>query len=139
MRINNYREWNYKTEIIRFEPNNIYDFSKANLCNHLGVPELFAQHNILQPCIVLVLYMYQSVNTLRPRPNGRHFGDDTCKRIFLKENARIAMKISLKFVPKKQQYSSIGWDYGLAPTSHFLSQWWLDYWRIYMRHSASMS
>ena len=39
-------------------------------------------------------------NTLRPRQNGRHFPDDTFKRIFLNENVRIAIKISLKFVPK---------------------------------------
>ena len=39
-------------------------------------------------------------NTLRPRQNGRHFPDDTFKRIFLDENIRISIKISLKFVPK---------------------------------------
>ena len=38
--------------------------------------------------------------TLRPRQNGRHFADDTFKRIFLDENTRISIKISLKFVPK---------------------------------------
>ena len=40
------------------------------------------------------------VNTLRPRQNGRRFADDTFKRIFLNENVRISIKISLKFVPK---------------------------------------
>ena len=40
------------------------------------------------------------VNTLRPRQNGRHFADDTLKAIFLNENIRISIKISLKFVPK---------------------------------------
>ena len=39
-------------------------------------------------------------NTLRPRQNGRPFADDTFKRIFLNENVRISIKISLKFVPK---------------------------------------
>ena len=39
-------------------------------------------------------------NTLRPRQNGRRFADDTFKRIFLTENVRISIKISLKFVPK---------------------------------------
>ena len=39
-------------------------------------------------------------NILRPRQNGRHFADDTFKCIFLKENVRISIKISLKFVPK---------------------------------------
>ena len=37
------------------------------------------------------------INTLRQ--NGRHFTDDTFKRIFLKENVGIFIKISLKFVP----------------------------------------
>ena len=40
------------------------------------------------------------INTLRPRQNGRRFTDDTFKRIFLNESVRIAIKISLKFVPK---------------------------------------
>ena len=39
-------------------------------------------------------------NTLRPRQNGRRFADDTFKHIFLNENVRISIKISLKFVPK---------------------------------------
>ena len=41
-----------------------------------------------------------SMNTLRPRQNGRHFADDTFKRIFMNENVRISISISLKFVPK---------------------------------------
>ena len=43
---------------------------------------------------------YDLFNTLRPRQNGRHFGDDTFKRIFLNESVEISIKISLKFVPK---------------------------------------
>ena len=39
-------------------------------------------------------------NTLRPRQNGRRFADDTFKGIFLNENVRISIKISLRFVPK---------------------------------------
>ena len=42
------------------------------------------------------------VNILRPRQNGRRFADDTFKRIFLNENVRISLKISLKFVPRGQ-------------------------------------
>ena len=38
-------------------------------------------------------------DTLRPRQDGRHFADDTFKRIFLKENVRTSIRISLKFVP----------------------------------------
>ena len=39
-----------------------------------------------------------SINTLRPRQNGRHFADDTFKRIFLNDNVRISIRIPLKFV-----------------------------------------
>ena len=41
-----------------------------------------------------------SINTLRPRQNWRHFADDTFKCIFMNENARISIYISLKFVPR---------------------------------------
>ena len=41
-----------------------------------------------------------TVNSLRPRHNGRHFPDDIFKRIFLTENVWIPITISLKFVPK---------------------------------------
>ena len=41
-----------------------------------------------------------SINTLRPRQNGYHFPDDIFNCIFLNENVRILIKISLKFVPK---------------------------------------
>ena len=39
------------------------------------------------------------LNTLRPRQNGRRFADDTFRRIFLNENVRVSIKISLNFVP----------------------------------------
>ena len=39
-------------------------------------------------------------DTLRPRQNSRRFADDTLKRIFLNENVRISINLSLKFVPK---------------------------------------
>ena len=39
-------------------------------------------------------------NTLKPRQNGRHIADDTFKRIFVNENIRILIEISLRFVPK---------------------------------------
>ena len=41
----------------------------------------------------------QSINTLRPRQNGRHFPDNIFKCIFLNENVWILIKISLKIVP----------------------------------------
>ena len=41
-----------------------------------------------------------SFNSLRPRPNRRHFADDIFKCIFENENEWISHRISLKFVPK---------------------------------------
>ena len=41
-----------------------------------------------------------SVNTWRPRQNGRHFSDDIFKYIFLDENVWITIKVSLMIVPK---------------------------------------
>ena len=40
-----------------------------------------------------------TVNTLRPRQNGRHFADDIFKCIFVNEYVWIPIKILLKFVP----------------------------------------
>ena len=41
-----------------------------------------------------------TVNTLKPRQDGRHFPNDIFKNIFVNENVKISIKISLKFVPK---------------------------------------
>ena len=49
---------------------------------------------------VTCVQMETCINTLRPRQNGRHFADDTFKRIFVNENVRISVKFSLKFVHK---------------------------------------
>ena len=46
------------------------------------------------------LFSQLFVNTLRPRPNSRHFADDIFKCIFVIENVWIPIIISLKFVPK---------------------------------------
>ena len=74
------------------------------------------------------------LNTLRPRPNGRHFADEIFKYIFLNENAWIAIKISLKFVPEgfinniPSLVQTMAWH--RQATSRYLNQWWLVYWRI---------
>ena len=58
-----------------------------------GLVEIWVAFTAVNNCLT-------SVNSLRPRQNGRHFADDTFKRIFLNENVGISIKISLKFVPK---------------------------------------
>ena len=78
-------------------------------------------------------------NTLRPRQNGRHFTDDIYKCIFLNENVSIAIKISLKFVPKGPinnipalvQIMACRLDGAVQATSHNLNQWWSVYQRIF--------
>ena len=56
----------------------------------------------LTPMLPLFNYVYNiiSFSTLRPRQNGRHFADDTFKRISMNENVRISINISSKLVPK---------------------------------------
>ena len=44
--------------------------------------------------------LHRTVNTLRPRQNGRQIPDHIFKWIFLNENIWISINITLKFVPK---------------------------------------
>ena len=84
----------------------------------------------------------QFINILRPRQHGRHFADDTFKRIFVSENVISSIKISLKFVPKGQINNN-------NPALVQIMAWRLPdgkftgndgkFTDAYMRHSASMS
>ena len=47
-----------------------------------------------------IIAVMDILNSLRPRPNRRHFADDIFKYIFENENEWISPRISLKFVPK---------------------------------------
>ena len=77
---------------------------KIVLCGKLNVfiLSLSFQGNsmVSQPSLWNIGAGINHINTLRQRQNGRHFADCTFKRIFLNENSRIVIKISLKFVPK---------------------------------------
>ena len=73
--------------------------------------------------------------------NGRHFADDIFKCIFVNQNVWILLKVSLKFIPKCQQYYSIDSYNGLVLTSR-QAMIWNNECKItdaYMRHSASKS
>ena len=62
-----------------------------------------------------------------------HWGrdtDDTFKRIFLNENARISIKMSLKFVPK-DPINNIPTLVEIMAWCLVINQWSLCYWRIY--------
>ena len=65
------------------------------------------------------------INTLRPRQNGCHFADGIFKSIFFKENVRISIDISLKFVPK----GHINDIPALAQIIVWRQSWCLVYWR----------
>ena len=82
----------------------------------------------------ILKYAVVTLNTLRPRQNGRHFTDDIFKCIFLNWNIWILIKISLKFVPKGQINNIPAMVQLLAPSRRqaiFFNQWWLVYRRIY--------
>ena len=49
--------------------------------------------------LVLKIFSCLDLNLSRPGQNGRHFGDDIFKRIFLIEYTQISKQISLKYVP----------------------------------------
>ena len=88
---------------------------------------LFHSHTVSNVLLQWARIKLSSINTLRPRQNGRHFADDIFKCIFLNENVLISSKISLRFVPKGPINNIPAWT---AP-SHYLNQWWLIYRRIY--------
>ena len=54
----------------------------------------------IYPTVEDLSYRVYVFNILWPSQNGHRFANDTFKRIFVNENVRISIKISLKFVPK---------------------------------------
>ena len=68
-----------------------------NLCHPLNILNIYIRK---LGRFALNNGIYTNEDTLRPRQNGCRFAHDTFKRIFLNENVRISIKISLKFVPK---------------------------------------
>ena len=109
----------------------IYDQTLLFLTGVMAIPfdcGTLSIHHLLRTFVGIV-------HTLKPGQNGRRFADDTFKRIFLNENFRISIKISLKFVPKRPINNNpalvqiMAWRRsGDKPLSE---QWWSVYWRIY--------
>ena len=64
------------------------------------IPKGMAQLKRHSPTYCITDNRENMLNSLRPRQHGRHFADDTFNPIFLNENIRISIKISLKFVSK---------------------------------------
>ena len=74
-------------------------------------------------------------DTLRPRQRGHRFPDDILKWIFMNENTRISINISLNFVPRYPIYNIpalvqiMVWR--RPGDNRHLNQWRSVYWRIY--------
>ena len=94
-RANKYSFPRNKFEITKYQTDIQLSLMTQGICiNEIGQP-----HS--GNCLLPVLPVSQ-LNTLRPWQNWRHFADAIFKCIFLKENAQISIKISLKLVPKVQ-------------------------------------
>ena len=76
------------------------DTNSLLVFEHFQMPTVCVQQVIC--CNINGLPGAYIINTLWLRQNGRHFADNNFKHIFLTENVRIPIKISLKFVPKGQ-------------------------------------
>ena len=104
--------------------------------NFFPMVQLAICHYLNQWLPTLLTHIYitrtQYFNMLRLRQNGSGFTDDTFKRIFLNENVRISIKISMKFVPTGPISNIPAWVQIMAwRRSGSLNQWWLVYWCIY--------
>ena len=75
-------------------------FEKSDMLASISATMLYMRRRKLGKSQNSPICSYWSLNTLRPKQNGRHFADDTFNRIFVNENVRILIKFSLKFVPK---------------------------------------
>ena len=79
------------------------------------------------------LHWRKAINdTFRPKQNGWYVADDNFKCVFFKENVRVFIQISVKFVYVDKQLIkvSIGsgkWLDGEQATSHCLNQIWLSW------------
>ena len=111
------------------------NLTECGLVTSLGDKEL---GQIMACCL-----LEASLNTLRPRQDGRYFPDDIFKCIFLNENIWISINVSLKFVPEGRidnipaLVEIMAWRRsGDKPLSEPMMVKFTD---AYMRHSASMS
>ena len=61
---------------------------------------LLHNHIYLKSMIAEYIHVFFQLFYPPPTENGHHFGNDSFRHIFMKENICILIKISLKFVPK---------------------------------------
>ena len=96
--LNSNCSWNKNRCIYYFFKNFFVMFDTQNFCSYHD--SCFRKTSKCMQCIPRYAHCFFCINTLRPRLNGCHFADGTFKCIFLNEDVRISIKISLKFVSK---------------------------------------
>ena len=94
-RVNSPHKWPVTRKLFPFD-DVIINRGATNLSNPVVKREIYEWKSLSYE---IVTFDSPSLNTLRPRQNGRHFADDIFNFIFLNENIWIPIKISLKFVP----------------------------------------
>ena len=75
-------------------------YVSALSATHLGRWPTDPRDSFVSPISQCPIHHACILNILRPRQNGRHFADNIFKCIFVNQNVSIAIKISLKFVPR---------------------------------------
>ena len=90
-----------------------------------SVMTYFIHHASRSRLVLVMLWrLFDPLNTLRPRQNGRHFADDTFKRIFLMKMLEFWLNFTEVCSQRSnKQYSSIGSGNGLAPTRRQAINW----------------
>ena len=140
------------TSLALWQSNDCPSASKATLMN-MGKYfmwihyERLHNHNIAKHnktvCIFLGIYCKRfkadTINTLRPRQNGRHFAGDIFKYTFVNAKFCISIKISLKFVPidnNSALFQMMAWR--RIDASHYLNKFDPIRWRIYAALGADV-
>ena len=103
---------------------------REHLIFNMGIPILVRRHLYIETDP----WLY--INILRLRQYGCHFADDIFRCIFLNQNVWFLIKIPLKFVPKGLINNIPAlvhiWLGTVQATVHYLNQWRLIYWGIYV-------
>ena len=114
----NENAWISITISLKFVPkgpiNNIPPLVQIMVCRRPGDKPLSEPMMVNLPTHICVVWP-QWVNTFdTSRQKQNYFADDTFKRIFMREDIRISIKISLKFVPKFWINSIFAWVQTMA-------------------------
>ena len=82
-------------------------------------------------CNMIVRLYIIHFDTLRSRPNGHHFADDIFNAFSSMEMYEFWLKFHYMVLFTISHHLLIQWLSAYQATSHYLNQWWSDYWSIY--------